>query len=47
MGKRKALVSIIYNCKLSDRVQLLLTDAKRYGFEIDQVLKSIDRYFLY
>ena len=28
--------------ELSDSVKLLLSDAKRYGFEIDQVLKSID-----
>ena len=28
--------------ELSDSVKLLLSDAKRHGFEIDQVLKSID-----
>ena len=28
--------------ELSDSVKLLLIDAKRQGFEIDQVLKSID-----
>ena len=28
--------------ELSDSVKLLLTDAKRHGFEIDQILKSID-----
>ena len=28
--------------ELSDSVKLLLSDAKRYGFEIDHVLKSID-----
>ena len=28
--------------ELSDSVKLLLFDAKRHGFEIDQVLKSID-----
>ena len=28
--------------ELSDSVKLLLPDAKRHGFEIDQVLKSID-----
>ena len=33
--------------ELSDSVKLLLSDAKRYGFEIDQVLKSIDWHFLY
>ena len=33
--------------ELSDSVKLLLFDAKRHGFEIDQVLKSIDWHFLY
>ena len=28
--------------ELSDSVKLLLPDVKRHGFEIDQVLKSID-----
>ena len=28
--------------ELSDSVKLLLSDAKRHGFEIDQVFKSID-----
>ena len=28
--------------ELSDSVKLLLFDAKRHGFELDQVLKSID-----
>ena len=28
--------------ELSDSVKLLLSDAKRYGFEFDHVLKSID-----
>ena len=28
--------------ELSDSVKLLLTDVKRHGFGIDQVLKSID-----
>ena len=28
--------------ELSDSVKLLLSDAKRHGFEIDQVLKNID-----
>ena len=28
--------------ELSDSVKLLLTDAKRHGFEINHVLKSID-----
>ena len=28
--------------ELSDSVKLLLSDAKRHGFEINQVLKSID-----
>ena len=31
-----------YPPELSDSVKLLLFDAKRHGFEIDQVLKSID-----
>ena len=28
--------------ELSDSVKLLLTDAMRHGFEINQVLKSMD-----
>ena len=32
--------------ELSDSVKLLLSDAKRHGFEIDHVLKSIDWHFL-
>ena len=33
--------------KLSDSVKLLLIDAKRHRFEIDQVLKSIDGHSVY
>ena len=33
--------------ELSDSVKLLLTDAKNHVFEIDLVLKSIHRRFLY